>query len=118
MPIDVVATQKHCDAQTDHLLSVATIADVGVVSAMDDVAGAPLNANSDSEQSVKGAPMNYERVLLQNGCSIRNHSTPEADLLRQTMKLCGHQVTVAVASDLISEFDHNDKIITGMLAFI
>jgi hypothetical protein len=30
------------------------------------------------------------------------------------MKLCGHQVTVAAASDPISEFDHNDKIITGM----
>ena len=114
MPIDVVATQKHCDLQTNQLLSAATIADGGVASAMDDVAGAPLNVDSNFEQSAKGAPMNYEHVLLQNDCTIRNHSSPEVDLLRQTMKLCGHQVTVAAASDPISEFDHNDKIITGM----
>jgi hypothetical protein len=100
--------------QTNQLLSAATIADGGVASAMDDVAGAPLNVDSNFEQSAKGASMNYEHVLLQNDCTIRNHSSPEVDLLRQTMKLCGHQVTVAAASDPISEFDHNDKIITGM----
>ena len=58
--------------------------------------------------------MNYEHDLLQNDCTIRNHSSPEVDLLLQTMKLCGNQVTVVAASDPVSEFDHNDKIITGM----
>ena len=115
MPIDVVATQKHCDAQTNQLLSVATIADGEVASAMNDVAGAPLNANNDAEQqSANVASMSYEHVLLQNDCNARNHTSPEVDLLRQTMKLCGHQVKVDAANDPISEFDHNDKIITGM----
>ena len=86
----------------------------GVASAMGDVAGAPLDVNSDVGQSAKGGPMNYEHVFLQIDCTICNHSSPEVDLLRQTMKLCGHQVTVAAASDPVSEFDHNDKIITGM----
>ena len=87
---------------------------VGVASAMDGVAGAPLDVNSDVGQSTKGDPMNYEHVFLQDGCTIRNHSSPEVDLLRQTMKLCGHQVTVVAASDPISQFGHNDKIVTGM----
>ena len=53
---------------------------------MDGVAGAPMGVNGDFGQSTKGDPMNYEHVFLQNGCTIRNHSSPDMRLSIQWLR--------------------------------